>query len=126
MDNVVRSTLHSFKVEDLNIYSMNNTISYSFDEERIGVGGGRRNGAGTGQGRKIHLQARPARRLPGDPAGHPQGGATGHLCAPALGGAPGADHRTRSWGSSKSSRTCPRTTRPSSASKSWWSSPARC
>jgi len=37
MDNVVRSTLHSFKVEDLNIYSMNNTISYSFDEARIGV-----------------------------------------------------------------------------------------
>ena len=37
MDNVVRSTLHSFKVEDLNIYSMNNTISYSFEEDRIGV-----------------------------------------------------------------------------------------
>ncbi len=37
MDNVVRSTLHSFKVQDLNIYSMSNTISYSFDEERIGV-----------------------------------------------------------------------------------------
>ena len=37
MDNVVRSTLYSFKVEDLNIYSMNNTISYSFDEGRIGV-----------------------------------------------------------------------------------------
>jgi signal transduction histidine kinase len=42
MDNVVRSTLHSFKVQELTIYSMNNTISYSFDEERIGgkaVGG---------------------------------------------------------------------------------------
>lgn len=37
MDNVVRSTLHSFKVEDINIYSMSNTISYSFDEARIGV-----------------------------------------------------------------------------------------
>ena len=37
MDRVVRSTLHSFKVEDLNIYSMNDTISYSFEEERIGV-----------------------------------------------------------------------------------------
>lgn len=37
MDNVVRSTLHSFRVEDLNIYSMSNTISYSFDEERIGT-----------------------------------------------------------------------------------------
>ena len=38
MDNVVRSTLHSFKVEDINIYSMSNTISYSFDEARIGAG----------------------------------------------------------------------------------------
>jgi signal transduction histidine kinase len=37
MDNVVRSTLHSFKVQELNIYSMNNTISYSFEEQRIGV-----------------------------------------------------------------------------------------
>jgi signal transduction histidine kinase len=37
MDNVVRSTLHSFKVQELNIYSMNNTISYSFDRQRIGV-----------------------------------------------------------------------------------------
>jgi signal transduction histidine kinase len=37
MDNVVRSTLHSFKVEEINIYSMSNTISYSFDEARIGV-----------------------------------------------------------------------------------------
>jgi signal transduction histidine kinase len=37
MDNVVRSTLHSFKVDELNIYSMNNTISYSFEEDRIGV-----------------------------------------------------------------------------------------
>jgi signal transduction histidine kinase len=37
MDNVVRSTLHSFKVEDLNIYSMSNTVSYSFDKHRIGL-----------------------------------------------------------------------------------------
>ncbi len=37
MDHVVRSTLHSFKVKDLNIYSINDTISYSFDAERIGV-----------------------------------------------------------------------------------------
>jgi signal transduction histidine kinase len=37
MDNVVRSTLYSFRVEDLNIYSMTNTISYSFDTGRIGV-----------------------------------------------------------------------------------------
>ncbi len=37
MDNVVRSTLHSFKVQELNIYSMSNTISYSFDSQRIGV-----------------------------------------------------------------------------------------
>lgn len=37
MDSVVRSTLHSFKVEELNIYSMSNTISYSFEEDHIGV-----------------------------------------------------------------------------------------
>jgi signal transduction histidine kinase len=37
MDSVVRSTLHSFKVEELNIYSMSNTISYSFEEDLIGV-----------------------------------------------------------------------------------------
>jgi two-component system sensor histidine kinase HydH len=37
MDSVVRSTLHSFKVEELNIYSMSNTVSYSFEEDHIGV-----------------------------------------------------------------------------------------
>ncbi|MDX2502373.1 MAG: ATP-binding protein [Deltaproteobacteria bacterium] len=36
MDNVVRSTLHSFKVESLNIYSMDNKIAYSFDPDLIG------------------------------------------------------------------------------------------
>ncbi len=36
LDKVVRSTLHSFKVEALNIYSIHNTISYSFDEDMIG------------------------------------------------------------------------------------------
>ena len=36
MDNVVRSTLHSFKVEALNIYSTDNIISYSFDTDMIG------------------------------------------------------------------------------------------
>jgi two-component system sensor histidine kinase HydH len=36
MDKVVRSTLHSFKVEMVNIYDMNNTISYSFDHALIG------------------------------------------------------------------------------------------
>jgi signal transduction histidine kinase len=44
MDKVVRSTLHSFKVEALNIYSMDNTISYSFDPHLIG----RKNFGGTG------------------------------------------------------------------------------
>jgi hypothetical protein len=32
MDNVVRSTMHSFKVETVNIYSMDNEISYSYDQ----------------------------------------------------------------------------------------------
>ncbi|OQX22755.1 MAG: two-component sensor histidine kinase [Desulfobacteraceae bacterium IS3] len=36
MDKVVRSTLHSFKTETVNIYDMNNIISYSFDREMVG------------------------------------------------------------------------------------------
>jgi signal transduction histidine kinase len=44
MDNVVRSTLHRFKVESLNVYSMDNTIAYSFDADLIG----RQNYGGTG------------------------------------------------------------------------------
>jgi len=49
MDNVVRSAMHSFKVETVNIYSMDNRISYSFDQAMIG----RQNYGGTG-----YLQAR--------------------------------------------------------------------
>lgn len=36
MDNVVRSTMHSFEVEKINIYSMDNEVSYSFDQYLIG------------------------------------------------------------------------------------------
>jgi len=36
MDNVVRSTLHSFKVQMVNIYNIKNTISYSFDKSLVG------------------------------------------------------------------------------------------
>ena len=36
LDQVVRSTLHSFKVETVNIYDMSSTISYSFDQDIIG------------------------------------------------------------------------------------------
>jgi signal transduction histidine kinase len=36
MDKVVRNTLHSFKVETVNIYDKNNVISYSFDRDLIG------------------------------------------------------------------------------------------
>jgi signal transduction histidine kinase len=36
MDKVVRSTLHSFKVDMVNIYDMEDTISYSFDKEVVG------------------------------------------------------------------------------------------
>ena len=36
MDKVVRNTLHSFKVEMVNIYDMKNVISYSFKQELIG------------------------------------------------------------------------------------------
>jgi signal transduction histidine kinase len=49
MDNVVRSTMHSFKVETVNIYSMDNEISYSYDQFMIG----RKNFGGT-----AYLQAR--------------------------------------------------------------------
>ncbi|RZB30219.1 MAG: hypothetical protein SRB1_02499 [Desulfobacteraceae bacterium Eth-SRB1] len=44
MDKVVRSTLHSFKVDMVNIYDKNNTISYSFNKDVIGA----KNIAGTG------------------------------------------------------------------------------
>lgn len=50
MDNVVRSTLHSFKVESLNIYSMNNTVAYSFDPDLIG----RTNFGGTGYSQALN------------------------------------------------------------------------
>jgi len=36
LDQVVRSTLHSFKVEMVNIYDMQSTISYSFNKNIIG------------------------------------------------------------------------------------------
>jgi two-component system, NtrC family, sensor histidine kinase HydH len=36
LDQVVRSTLHSFHVETVNIFDMNNTVSYSFNKELIG------------------------------------------------------------------------------------------
>ena len=42
MDKVVRSTLHGFNVDMVNIYDLSNTISYSFDQDIIGqanVGG---------------------------------------------------------------------------------------
>ena len=37
MDSVVRSTLHSFKVEMVNIYSKNDIIAYSFSSELVGM-----------------------------------------------------------------------------------------
>jgi len=36
MDKLVRTTLHSFKIDMVNIYDKNNTISYSFDQSVIG------------------------------------------------------------------------------------------
>ncbi len=36
LDKVVRTTLHSFKVEMVNIYDMNETVSYSFDKDLLG------------------------------------------------------------------------------------------
>ena len=37
MDSVVRSTLHSFKVDMVNIYSMKDLIAYSYSKELIGL-----------------------------------------------------------------------------------------
>jgi two-component system, NtrC family, sensor histidine kinase HydH len=37
IDSVIKSTLHSFHVEMVNIYGLRNTISYSFDREKIGT-----------------------------------------------------------------------------------------
>ncbi len=48
MDSVVRSTLHSFKVEMVNIYSKNDIIAYSFSQDLVGrenLGGTFYNGA---------------------------------------------------------------------------------
>ncbi|MBF0120619.1 MAG: two-component sensor histidine kinase [Desulfobacterales bacterium] len=36
MDRVVKNTLHSFRVETVNIYDMNNVISYSFEKSVVG------------------------------------------------------------------------------------------
>ena len=36
MDKVVRSTFHSFDVEMVNIYDLDNTVSYSFNTDIIG------------------------------------------------------------------------------------------
>ncbi len=36
LDKVIRSTVHSFKVEKVNIYDMSNIISYSFDPRIVG------------------------------------------------------------------------------------------
>ncbi|ACN14210.1 two-component hybrid sensor and response regulator histidine kinase (Ntr family) [Desulforapulum autotrophicum HRM2] len=44
MDQVVKTTLHSFNVEMVNLYDMNNIISYSFDTSRIGT----KNAGGSG------------------------------------------------------------------------------
>ncbi|KPJ78507.1 MAG: transcriptional regulator [Deltaproteobacteria bacterium SG8_13] len=38
LDQVVRNTLHSFNVETVNIYDIDNTISYSFNPELVGRG----------------------------------------------------------------------------------------
>ena len=57
LDKVVRSTLHSFKVETVNLYDLEHTISYSFDEQLIG-----RKNIG-GQGYLDALQGKSTSRL---------------------------------------------------------------
>jgi len=53
MDKVVRSTLHSFKVDQVNIYDMENTVSYSFNKSIIG----QKDIGGTGYQNAIEGQA---------------------------------------------------------------------
>ncbi len=57
MDKIVRSTLHSFNVEMVNIYDMNHIISYSFDTEKVG----RKNIGGTGYEKAV--EGRPFSKL---------------------------------------------------------------
>ena len=54
MDKVVRSTLHSFKVDTVNIYDMNHVVSYSFDQALVG----KKNLGGTG-----YLRARSGKAV---------------------------------------------------------------
>jgi len=50
LDKVVRNTLHSFKIEMVNIYDINHIISYSFNQELIG----KKSPGGTGYQRAIN------------------------------------------------------------------------
>ncbi len=52
MDKVVKSTLHSFKVDMVNIYDMDHIVSYSFDESKIG----RKNVGGAGYQKAVSGQ----------------------------------------------------------------------
>lgn len=59
MDKVVRSTLHSFKVEMVTIHDLNNIVSYSFDPDMIGrqiTGGTEYHNARNGIPSSTHLQ----------------------------------------------------------------------
>ncbi|MFO7749147.1 MAG: ATP-binding protein [Desulfobacteraceae bacterium] len=53
MDRVVKNTLHSFHVEMVNIYDMNNIISYSLDKKRIGT----KNAGGTGYKKALEQES---------------------------------------------------------------------
>lgn len=49
LDKVIRSTLHSFKIDHVNIYDLNNIISYSFDPLLVGE----KNIGGTGYSQAV-------------------------------------------------------------------------
>ncbi len=72
MDTVVRNTLHSFNVEMVNIYDVNDTISYSFNTELLGrenMGGEAFKQAVSG---KFSFTLVQSDRLPGIPLGFPR------------------------------------------------------
>ncbi|MBF0232696.1 MAG: two-component sensor histidine kinase [Desulfamplus sp.] len=53
MDRVIKTTLHGFNVDIVNIYDMNNTIAYSFDPEKKGV----KDAGGTGYAMALNNKA---------------------------------------------------------------------
>jgi hypothetical protein len=97
MDKVVRNTLHSFNVEKVNIYDMNNVIFLQFRS-----GADRQNQHGryrlpSSGGRQIGFPPGSTRQLFRDAFRHPERKPIRHLCAAAGGAAAGPGFQDRYW-----------------------------